>query len=61
MTGEELKALRQGAGMTQQQAAEALGLKGPNVGKQISAWERGRYAISRYLATALQSVLTPKK
>lgn len=60
MTGTQLQALRKTACLTQRQVAVALGLKGPNIARRVSAWERGRHGMNAITAQALHNLLTPK-
>lgn len=60
MNGTTLQALRKKAGLTQRQLAEALGLKGPNIARRISAWETNRHGMSAITAQAITQFLTSK-
>lgn len=60
MDEKKLQASRKAAGLTQRQLAEALGLKGPNIARRVSAWECGRHGMNAITAQAIELLLTSK-
>lgn len=57
MTGSDLRALRESAGLTQDALAELLGFTGSNRRTRISDWETGHRPINNTTAIAIQAVI----
>lgn len=53
MTAEELKKLRIDAGLTQKELADRIG----TYDTKVSAWENGKYAISKAYVRIIREVL----